>query len=60
MHRSVLELIAAGEKVSLESEIFPQLMQGGMYGLPFEGEFIDIGIPEDYALAQRTLAGYAG
>lgn len=36
--------------LSLEKEILPVLMsQGSCYGQLFDGQFIDIGIPEDYA-----------
>ena len=41
------------EFISLETEIFPKLLNSGdLYGLPIGGCFIDIGIPEDYYKAQ--------
>ena len=40
--------------LSLEKEILPVLMnQGHCYGQHFNGQFIDIGIPEDYARCQN-------
>lgn len=45
-----------GEFISLETEIFPKLIQSGdLYGLPLGGCFIDIGIPEDYYRAQDLI-----
>jgi NDP-sugar pyrophosphorylase family protein len=38
---------------SLEIDVLPQFVQRGLYGQEEEGIFIDIGSPEDYALAQR-------
>jgi D-glycero-alpha-D-manno-heptose 1-phosphate guanylyltransferase len=37
---------------SLERDIFPRLLDHGVYGLEQQGVFIDIGTPEDYARAQ--------
>lgn len=43
-------------RISMETEIFPSLMkQGALYGIPFDGNFIDIGIPEDYYYADRMI-----
>jgi len=38
---------------SLEREVFPLLMEQGIYALEQRGVFIDIGIPEDYARARE-------
>ncbi|MDX1737345.1 MAG: sugar phosphate nucleotidyltransferase, partial [Alphaproteobacteria bacterium] len=49
-HRSLYE------KFSIEQDIFPDLAQKGLlYGFKFEGSFIDIGLPESYAFAQKML-----
>lgn len=38
-----------GERLSLEKDIFPHLLATeGLYAVPLESDFIDIGIPEDY------------
>ena len=50
--RSVLQYIPSGP-VSLEKQIFPQLLEQGMYADEQDGIFIDIGTPEDYARAQE-------
>ncbi len=44
------------KKISLESEIFPEMSTEGMLtGFVTDGDFIDIGVPEDYFLAQRVI-----
>jgi NDP-sugar pyrophosphorylase family protein len=50
-NRSVLEHIPEGP-ASMEREVFPQILPHGVYALEQHGMFIDIGTPEDYALAQ--------
>lgn len=55
LDRSVLDLIPRGPLVSLEKEIFPQLMQRGFWGLPFEGHWIDVGDPQRLAQASHAL-----
>lgn len=46
-----------GGKFSLEDDIFARLMAQGaaIYGLEFAGNFIDIGIPDDYYRADKIL-----
>lgn len=47
----------AGQKVSLEQDLFPAMLQAGksFYGFVASGAFIDIGIPEDYFRAAAVL-----
>ncbi len=49
--RAVLEHIPR-EPASLENDIFPRLLDHGVYALEQDGMFIDIGTPEDYARAR--------
>ncbi len=49
------EIPAAPPPVSLEMDVFPKLVSRGFYGFLTAGYFIDIGIPEDYARAQKEL-----
>ena len=49
--RAMLEHIA-NEPASLEKDIFPRLLEEGVYALEQRGMFIDIGTPEDYERAQ--------
>jgi D-glycero-alpha-D-manno-heptose 1-phosphate guanylyltransferase len=50
-NHSVLELIPEGP-ASIEKDLFPRLLEHGVYALEHHGMFIDIGTPEDYARAQ--------
>lgn len=47
--------------LSLESDLFPWLLktQGGMFALKGDGQFIDIGVPQDYARAEIILPSFA-
>lgn len=47
--------------LSLESDLFPSMLKtlGGMYALEADGQFIDIGIPQDYARAATMLPSFA-
>jgi D-glycero-alpha-D-manno-heptose 1-phosphate guanylyltransferase len=49
---------SAGDKVSLEDDIFPAAMALGQHllGVEFSGVFIDIGVPDDYHRAPALLA----
>jgi NDP-sugar pyrophosphorylase family protein len=51
---AALALIPQGP-VSLEHDVFPLLMEQGFYAIQQRGMFIDIGTPEDYALADAAL-----
>ena len=53
-NHSILKQIPEGPS-SLEKDIFPKLLERGVYALDQQGMFIDIGTPDDYARAQ-TLA----
>src|SRR5262249_53752825 len=48
--------LPVGTAISLEKEVFPRLLDRGVYGLISIGLFIDIGIPEDLERAQTLLA----
>ncbi len=56
VNRAILNWIPQG-KVSLEQDIFPKIVQQGrLRAKTYVGFFIDIGIPEDLAHADRTVA----
>jgi D-glycero-alpha-D-manno-heptose 1-phosphate guanylyltransferase len=48
---------SAHNKISLEDDIFPRMMNNRalMFGMSFEGRFIDIGVPYDYQRAAEVL-----
>jgi mannose-1-phosphate guanylyltransferase len=48
LEREVIEMIPAGRQVSIEREIFPELVGNGLYGYMAAGYWMDIGTPERY------------
>ena len=48
LEREVLELMPAGENVSVERDVFPVLVEHGLFGYAAEGYWLDIGTPERY------------
>jgi D-glycero-alpha-D-manno-heptose 1-phosphate guanylyltransferase len=56
--KNALDDFALGQAFSLETEFFIQNIQRIRFnGFVTHGRFIDIGVPDDYALAQTELAG---
>jgi mannose-1-phosphate guanylyltransferase len=55
LERSVLDLIPAGEKVSIERDVFPRLVGDGLHALPLTGYWMDIGTPERYLQASWDI-----
>ena len=51
LERSVLDLIPAGRKVSIETEVFPRLVGAGLHGIRLDGYWVDIGTPTRYLQA---------
>ena len=52
----VLELVPAGQMVSIERDVFPRLVeQGTCYGLALPGYWLDVGTPESYLQAHRDV-----
>jgi NDP-sugar pyrophosphorylase family protein len=49
--RKIFEYLPEGP-ASLEKDVFPKLLEHGVYASEQRGVFIDIGTPEDYARAQ--------
>jgi len=56
LRKEVVRGLPAGTAISLERDIFPRLLDRGVYGLVCTGLFIDIGIPDDFKRAQTLLA----
>ncbi len=57
--RATLDVIPAGQPVSLESDVFPDLIGRGLYAAAGESPFLDIGTPESYGSAERFFADNA-
>ena len=51
LEHAVLDLIPDGEMVSIEREVFPRMIGEGLYGLPLDGYWMDIGTPDRYLQA---------
>src|ERR687887_1433416 len=48
LERGVLDRIAPDRNVSIEREVWPQLVGEGLYGFPADAYWLDIGTPERY------------
>jgi mannose-1-phosphate guanylyltransferase len=49
LDRDVLdEMASAGTNISIERDVFPQLVGRGLFGYPADGYWLDIGTPERY------------
>lgn len=55
LERSVLDEIPPGRAVSIEREVFPELVGNWLYGRRLEGYWIDIGTPERYLQANWDI-----
>jgi mannose-1-phosphate guanylyltransferase len=52
----VLDLIPPGRPVSIEREVFPQLVEeAGVYGVALPGYWLDVGTPDAYLQAHRDV-----
>jgi mannose-1-phosphate guanylyltransferase len=48
LEREILELVAPDRNVSIEREVWPALIDDGLYGFPSESYWLDIGTPARY------------
>jgi len=60
LRKRIVRDLPAGTAISLEREVFPRLLERGVFGLVCTGFFIDIGIPDDLKRAQTLLASRVG
>jgi NDP-sugar pyrophosphorylase family protein len=60
LRKRTIRDLPADRIISLEHDVFPRLLDRGVYGLVCTGLFIDIGIPEDLERAQTLLPGVSG
>lgn len=58
LERKVVEAIPAGCVVSIERDVFPQLIGHGLYAVAGDDIFLDIGTPESYAAAEHFFANH--
>jgi mannose-1-phosphate guanylyltransferase len=52
---SIVDLVPAGRAVSIEREVFPELVGEGLFGYLADGYWMDIGTPERYLDATYDL-----
>jgi len=55
VERDVVRCFPPGVNISLEHTLFPSLIGKGLHGVIGDGPFLDIGIPEDYEVAEAFL-----
>jgi len=55
LEKGVLDLIPRGRLVSMEKEVFPQLLEPGLHGWTHEGLWVDVGDPTRLREASRGL-----
>jgi NDP-sugar pyrophosphorylase family protein len=60
LRKQIVRDLPTGGPISLERDVFPRLLDRGVYGLISTGLFIDIGIPDDFKRAQTLLASRVG
>ncbi len=60
LSREVVADIPVGRSVSLEQEVFPNLIPQGLYGYPCRAPFLDIGLPETYGRAAAFFRDLEG
>lgn len=55
LERSVLDEVPADRNVSIEREVFPKLVDNGLYGYQSSGYWLDIGTPQRYLQATHDI-----
>lgn len=55
LRRSVLEGIPQGRLVSFETEVLPRILRSGVFGIPYDGLWVDVGDPERVLTATAAL-----
>lgn len=48
LEHAVLDLVPDGEMVSIERDVFPPMIGEGLYAIPLDGYWMDIGTPDRY------------
>lgn len=51
----ILDYLEKGKKSSIEREVFPLILDKGLYGYHFKGYWVDCGTPESYLDAHKIL-----
>jgi mannose-1-phosphate guanylyltransferase len=59
LRADILDSVERGRPCSLEREVFPHVLDRGLFGHAFEGFWVDAGTPADYLRANRELLASA-
>lgn len=51
LERGIVDMVPAGRSVSIEREVWPLLVEHGLYGFPADNYWLDIGTPDRYLRA---------
>ena len=66
LSKDIFDFIESGREVSIEKEVFPEVIKHGLYAHPFEGYWIDCGTPgrllqaKDILLRVMKIDNYVG
>ncbi len=55
LRSDILDLVEPGVRTSIEREVYPRVLDQGLYGFRFTGFWVDAGTPEAYLEAHRAL-----
>jgi mannose-1-phosphate guanylyltransferase len=55
LRSDILDLVEPGVKTSIEREVYPRVLDQGLYGHRFSGFWVDAGTPEAYLEAHKEL-----
>ncbi len=55
LRTDILDLVEPGVKTSIEREVYPRVLDKGLYGHRFSGFWVDAGTPEAYLESHRQL-----
>jgi mannose-1-phosphate guanylyltransferase len=57
LEKQILDLVEPEQNVSIEREVWPQLVGNGLYGFPSESYWLDIGTPDRYLQGTFDIIG---
>ncbi len=55
LRADILDMVEPGVKTSIERDVYPKVLDEGLYGYHFAGFWVDAGTPEAYLEAHRHL-----
>lgn len=55
LEADILDHMEPGVKTSIERQVFPKVIDRGLYGFTFDGFWVDAGTPSSYLMAQELI-----